>query len=105
MRTSVDSLCIAQSLTVPKEGKVSVCLANLSDKGVVLKAGKPIETFHPLHHASFSGSPFDREVNINQNKKTPRQSSVKKMSIRVDYSCRPFARGRDLLHSIGSGIQ
>jgi len=54
----VDRFCVARTLTIPKEGKTAVRLANFSEKAIALKPGKTEGQFHPLDRVQASVNSF-----------------------------------------------
>lgn len=87
--------CVAQTLTSPKEGKMTVHQGNFSEKSITLKPGKG--QFHPLDPVQDSVNSFHVDSSASENTSfKPNQShqgpkasldeSVWKTGIRADYS-------------------
>ena len=56
--------CIARTLTVPKEGKTPVRMANFSEQTMLLRPGQTVAQFYPLDHIDT----FELEETLTENK-------------------------------------
>ena len=86
--------CIARSLTVPKEGKTPIRMANFSDQTMLLRPGQTVAQFYPLDRVDASVNLFDLEEKPSERetKQNPRvemppsDPPVVKQEIRADLS-------------------
>ena len=60
--------CIARTLTVPKEGKTPVRMANFSEQTMLLRPGQTVAQFDPLDHIDASVNLFELEETCTENK-------------------------------------
>ena len=70
MEKFVDRLCVACTLTIPREGKTAVRLANFSEKAITLKPGKTVGQFHPLDRVHASVNSFQVDADVSEDSKS-----------------------------------
>ena len=60
--------CIACTLTIPKEGKPPIRMANFSEKTMLLRPGQTLAQFYPLDHIDASINLWKLEETCTENK-------------------------------------
>ena len=60
--------CIACTLTVPKEGKPPIRMANFSEQTMLLRPGQTVAQFYPLDHIDASINLWKLEETCTENK-------------------------------------